>query len=109
MQVIEDPRAIIIELSLTTLNVNNVKQFKADIEPYLDKGRHIVLDLSSLTFIDSSGLGAFLFCIKRLQKNGGDLKLCGINKPVRILFEMVRLHQILDIYGTRDEALDSLD
>ncbi len=35
------------------------------------------------------------------------LKLCGMTKPVRALFELVRMHKIFDICGTKDEAIRS--
>ncbi len=109
MNVIREQQATVIEMTVTTLNVNNVKEFKSDVEPYLESETHIILDLAKLTFVDSSGLGSFLFCLKRLNQKGGELKLCNVSKPVRILFEMVRLHQIIEIFNSREEALASFD
>jgi len=34
-----------------------------------------------------------------------DLKLCGVTKPVRASFEIARMHRIIDILDTREEAL----
>jgi anti-sigma B factor antagonist len=64
-----------------------------------------VIDLSRLRFVDSSGLGAFISCLRKLNAKGGDLKLCGMSKQVRAVFELVRMHRIFDIFGTREEAL----
>jgi len=61
--------------------------------------------LGRLRFVDSSGLGAFISCLRKLNAKGGDLKLCGMSKQVRAVFELVRMHRIFDIFGTRDEAL----
>jgi len=97
----------IISFVTTTLNAGNVKDFKTHIQPYLDKEKYILLDLANLTFIDSSGLGAFLSCLKALNLKGGDLKICNLTKSVRILFEMVRMHQVMDIYNSREEALEA--
>jgi anti-sigma B factor antagonist len=36
---------------------------------------------------------------------GGDLKLCQVSRPVRGVFELIRLHRICEIVGTREEAL----
>lgn len=98
---------MILEVENSTLNASNVKDFKNDMQPYLEKEDHILLDLNALTFVDSSGLGAFLFCLKRLNQKGGDLKLCGITKPVRVLFELVRLHKVIEVFESREEALSS--
>ena len=96
---------MVIEFENPTLNAGNVKDFKHDIQPFLEKEDHILLDLSNLTFVDSSGLGAFLFCLKRINQKGGDFKLCNITKPVRVLFELVRLHQVIEVFESREEAL----
>jgi len=68
----------------------------------------VVFDLRELRFVDSSGLGAILSCLRQLNAKGGDLKLCEMTKPVRALFELVRMHKIFDIYVTRGEALRAI-
>jgi anti-sigma B factor antagonist len=40
-----------------------------------------------------------------VNAKGGDLKLCGMSKQVRGVFELVRLHRIFDILGTTEEAV----
>jgi anti-sigma B factor antagonist len=87
------------------LDASNAKEFKRDITPVLEANAKMVFDVSQLRFVDSSGLGAILSCLRQLNAAGGDLKLCGMSKPVRALFELVRMHRIFDIYGTRDEAV----
>ncbi len=103
----KEPQAMVLEIETTTLTAANAKDFKSDIEKYLNSETNIVMDLSRISFIDSSGLGVFLFCLKRLNQKGGDLKLCNITKPVRVLFELVRLHQIIEVFNSKEEALAS--
>ena len=98
----------VVELRGEQLDASNVMDFKRDIAPVLEANSRVVFDLSKLRFIDSSGLGAILSCLRRLNGAGGELKLCGLSKPVRALFELVRMHKIFDIYTTRDEAVRSL-
>ncbi len=87
------------------LDASNVAEFKRDIGPVLQANTKLVLDLSRLRFVDSSGLGAMLSCLRLLSAKSGDLKLCGMEKQVRTVFELVRMHRIFDIYATRDEAV----
>lgn len=87
------------------LDASNSGEFKRDIAPVLQSQNKLVLDLSQLRFVDSSGLGAMLSCLRQLSSQGGDLKLSGMSKPVRALFELVRMHRIFDIYGTKEEAV----
>ena len=90
------------------LDAGNAKEFKREIGPVLEPCSKVVFDLRELRFVDSSGLGAILSCLRQLNAKGGDLKLCAMTKPVRALFELVRMHKIFDIYGTRDDALQAL-
>ncbi len=89
------------------LDASNAAEFKRDIAPALEANANLVLDLSRVRFVDSSGLGAFISCLRKLNAKGGDLKLCQMSKPVRAVFELVRMHRVFDIYGTREEALGS--
>lgn len=87
------------------LDASNSGEFKRDMAAVLQSNSRVVLDLSQLRFIDSSGLGAMLSCLRQLSGKGGDLKLSSMSKQVRALFELVRMHRIFDIYGTNEEAI----
>lgn len=89
------------------LDASNAGEFKRDIAPVLQTNAKVVLDLSHLRFVDSSGLGAMLSCLRQLSARNGDLKLSGMSKQVRALFELVRMHRIFDIYGTQAEAVSA--
>jgi len=96
-------------LPVEELDASNAGEFKRDVAPLLDENRKIVLDLSRLRFSDSSGLGALISCLRKVNANGGDLKLCAMSQPVRALFELVRMHKVFDIYNTRQEAVRAFD
>jgi anti-sigma B factor antagonist len=87
------------------LDASNAGEFKRDIAPLVDAHARLVLDLSRLRFVDSSGLGAFISCLRKLNAKGGDLKLCGMSSQVRAAFELVRMHRIFDICQTREDAV----
>jgi anti-sigma B factor antagonist len=95
----------VVEIPVEELDASNAAELKRDIGPVLDANKKVVLDLSRLRFVDSSGLGAMLSCLRQLTGRGGDLRLAGMSKPVRALFELVRMHRIFDIYGTKEEAI----
>lgn len=87
------------------LGAENSGDFKRDIAPVLEANTKLVLDLSAIHFVDSSGLSAMLSCLKQLSAKSGDLKLFGLSKQVRSLFELVRMHKIIGIYSTKEEAV----
>ena len=89
------------------INSSNSKAFLQDLAPLLAENSRLVFDMSHLTQLDSMGLGSVVSCLKRLRTAGGDLKLYGMSKQILTLFQLVRLHRVLDIFNTREEALDS--
>jgi anti-anti-sigma factor len=56
----------------------------------------VMLDLADVNFIDSSGLGALIIALKMLRTAGGDLYLCSIAEPVRILLSMTRMDRLFE-------------
>ena len=91
------------------LDAGNAGEFKRDVAPLLENNSKVVLDMSRLRFVDSSGLGAFISSLRKLNAKGGDLKLCGMSKQVRAVFELVRMHRVFDILDTRDNAIRAFD
>lgn len=89
------------------LDANNVKAMKESLLSILKTHPKAVFDMTHLRFVDSSGLGAILSCLRQVNDVGGDLKLYGLAQPVRSLFELVRMHRIIDIYHTKEEAIQA--
>lgn len=97
----------VVTVAVDELDASNTTEFKQQIAPILAAHSQVLIDLSRLRFIDSSGLGAMLSCLRQLNAKGGALKLCGMSQQVRGAFELVRLHRILDIHESRAEALEA--
>jgi anti-sigma B factor antagonist len=95
----------VVVLAGAQLDASNATEFKHDIAPVLEAHSQIVFDLSRLAFVDSSGLGALLSCLRQLHAKGGDLMLCGMSKSVRARFELVRMYRIFHIFNTQEEAI----
>lgn len=97
----------VVTLFVDELDASNSAEFKQRMAPVLAAHRNVVIDLARVRFIDSSGLGAMLSCLRQLRAKGGDLELCGLSKSVRAAFELVRLHRVLDIRPTQAEAIEA--
>ncbi len=98
---------IVVELLGVVLDASNAMEFKSGIEAILGKSCKVVIDMGNVKFIDSSGCGTLLSCLRKLVSLGGDLKLFGVQKPVHTLFELVRMHRIVEIFNTKEEAVKS--
>jgi anti-sigma B factor antagonist len=69
---------------------------------------NIVIDLDKVTFIDSTGLATLVKGMRRCRQQDGELVLCGLQKPVRVIFEVTRLDQAFPIFPTEAEAVASV-
>lgn len=66
----------------------------------------VILDLTRVDFIDSSGLGAIVAAMKLLGPDG-ILHLAGMSPMVRRVFQLTRMDTIFRIYDTLEDALDA--
>lgn len=99
----------IVTLEGKVLDASLVSGFKEGIEPILRTESSVVFDMNNIEFVDSSGVGAILSCLRVLNAEGGDFKICSLTKPVRALFELVRMHKIFDIFENRELAVESFN
>ena len=65
----------------------------------------LVVDLSGVTYIDSSGLAVLIQAMQNVEEYGGKLTLAGVNENVRSIFEMARLDQFFLIFPHVDAAM----
>lgn len=64
-----------------------------------------IINLQQVNFIDSSGLATLVQGMKHCRAAGGDLYLCHLGQPLRVIFELTRLDKAFDIYATEEQAL----
>lgn len=104
---IEGDDVLVIELREDNLDASNVREFKDGTLALIHERTRVVLDLTGVKFIDSSGLGALISCLRQLNGRKGDFRLCGMAKPVRALFELMRMHRVFNIHDSRADAVAS--
>jgi len=105
---IAEGAGVIVTVPGSHLDASNTKSFRDAMQPLLKAHSTVLLDLQEVEFIDSSGLGALLSCLRTMNSKQGELKLFSMSKPVQAMFELVRMHRLFAIYNTRDEALATL-
>lgn len=66
--------------------------------------RQLVVDLSGVTFIDTSGLSVLISAYKQIRAGNGRMVLCGIPGNVRTLLELTRLNEIFELFASTDAA-----
>jgi anti-sigma B factor antagonist len=65
----------------------------------------VVVNLAGVTFVDSTALGTLVQGMKQSRRHGGDVHLCGLQRPVRIIFELTRLDSAPRLFADEDEAI----
>lgn len=92
----------------TIIDASSAADFKGQLVSWIQEGNtRLVLDLSFIEFIDSSGLGAIISLLKMLAGTG-DICLCGIRDQVMSLFKLTRMDRIFRIYPSSGEAVEAM-
>ena len=102
---IQHGRALVLRVNADSLETDNEAAFRAAMSPLMDKSAHFVIDLTEVEFMDSTGLGAMLSCLRGIKSKGGTLRLCSLSSEVKQLFEMVMMDRVFDIFETPEDAL----
>lgn len=73
-------------------------QLRDSFQPFEEKEHvHIIVDLSEVSYMDSTGLGVFVGLYKVLRGNEGSLKLTGLSDRLKRLFQITGLAEIMEI------------
>ena len=73
-----------------------------------DGAKHVVVDLTATTFIDSTTLGVLVGGLRRLRTNDGQLSIVCSDPNITKIFEITGLDTVFTIYPTRAEAVSAL-
>jgi anti-sigma B factor antagonist len=88
------------------LTVVTAPQLREAVAAQLQAGHQlIVVDLSTTDFVDSSGLGALVSCLKSARQAGGDLRIVAPTEQVSMVLKMTNLDRILQPRASVDDAL----
>jgi anti-sigma B factor antagonist len=87
------------------LNVIAAPELRAAVNGALEAGhRQLVLDLAQTDFMDSSGLGALVSCLKTAREADGDLKIANAGEQILMVLNLTNLDRILPSYSNVQEA-----
>ena len=90
--------------SYTAPQVRQWVEEAADREP-----AQLVLNLSGVHFVDSTALATLVQGMKRCRQLKGDLRLCCLQQPVRMIFELTRLDKAFEIFASEEAAVQTFD
>lgn len=95
----------IITVAVSRIDAAMAIQFKEDMRAQTDGGPdRIILDLSGVDFVDSSGLGAIVASLKQMGA-GRRLDLAGLTPTVDKVFRLTRMDTVFNLFPSLDDAL----
>lgn len=80
--------------------------FDSEINRYVEKQIHVILDLSKVAFVDSSTLGSILKYYTVFRKNGRHLLLCSINRKIYDVFRLTGITKQIQIFESPQNAVE---
>lgn len=107
----ENEQTTIVNFSenINKLNVIIADKVKLELNNLLDSGHNnIIVDLSTITFIDSSGFGALVTVFNHARNVQARLLLANISNETKELIKITKLDQVFDIYNSVGEAKASI-
>jgi len=91
-----------------TLSIENISPFETLLKKYVDSGSHILINLSDLTFIDSSSLGIIVVYYTKSEKNNKHFALVNVNQDIMQMFKITGLDKRINIFKSINEATEKL-
>jgi anti-sigma B factor antagonist len=97
---------LIARCDVVALESGNARGFKEELTAAVGEShRALIVDLSPVREIDSSGLGALVAVLKWVRRFGGSMRISGVSSPVREVIELTMLHRILPLHDTVEDAM----
>jgi len=91
------------------VDISTAPRFKECLVEFLDSGIvRLVIDLSGVTFIDSTALGVLIGGVRRAHTAGGAMTLVVTSRPVERVLSITGLDRVFDLHPTREAAVEAL-
>ena len=103
------PQASLIDLrgQLTFFEVGVLRE---NVTRLLSEGhKHIVLNLTALHYLDSSGIGELARMYVMVLKGGGEMRVVGLSRNVEKILKVTHLYEVFPEFADEEAALQSFD
>jgi anti-sigma B factor antagonist len=90
------------------IDINTSPGIKKSLDKLLQsKTPKIIVNLSKVTYVDSSGLATLVEILKNMRSYGGRLRLTNLSPKVKSLFEITKLEKLFEIMTDEQEAISN--
>jgi len=101
---------VVIEVKGNMMGGPDSQKFRDLLHKIIDEGKNkVVVDLKSVKFINSAGLGTLISGLTTMRNAGGDLKIANPTEKIESLLMITRLIKVFESYSSVDEAVESFN
>ena len=101
-----DGDVLVVRPKEPSLDAYAAPGFREQMNEFIQNGHHaIVLDLSDVSFLDSTGLGAIVSSLKRLDGRGV-IVICGVNEMVMDVLRLTRMDRVFPIAASAEDSAE---
>lgn len=100
----------VIEAKGSLVGGEETDELRSAYKDFLEQGnKKLIIDLSKVTYMNSTAIGVLVSAHTTYSKNNGHVKLCAINKNINNIFVITKLTLVFDVCETLEEAVKSFD
>jgi len=101
------PDVVVLEIAGRIVLGRACQNVEWQVEDLLKENRKkVVLDLSKVSLVDSTGVGIVVMCLARLKRAGGELRIAGATGKVEEVFRLTNLDKVTPFYPTAAAATE---
>lgn len=105
----QDGRTVIILTPTGRLDIMTAWQFRLKLQECISRiSPHIVVNLSQVNFIDSSGLTSLVAGMRDADKLEGSFRICNVHPDAKLVFEVTMMDSVFEIFDTEQQALANI-
>lgn len=99
----------VIEVKGSLVGGEETDELRSAIADFVEQGnKKLVIDLSKVTYLNSTAIGVLVQAHTTYTRNKGKVKLCGINNNINNIFVITKLTMVFDVADTKEEAIKAL-
>ena len=100
----------VIEAKGSLVGGEETDELRNAVTDFNEQGnKKLIIDLSKVTYVNSTAIGVLVSAHMTYSKNKGQVKLCGINKNINNIFVITKLTLVFDVCETREDAVKSFE
>ncbi len=100
----------IIEVKGSLVGGEETDELRSAVADFVEQGtKNLIIDLSKVTYLNSTAIGVLVSTHTTFSRNGGKVKMTGINKNINNIFVITKLTLVFDVTETREEAVKALE